>query len=147
MTRAVTEALRERLARVSGNRKTKVTAEGLLAIGSPFAPAPLLNATGAAGSRHPCRSVETSIVVEVQTKNSGSRQLDAFFRRAAIAIEPVTEEQAHIARQAFLDFGKGRHPAALNYGDCFSYALAKTAREPLLFKGKDFAKTDWIAAR
>src|SRR5271154_3539905 len=90
--------------------------------------------------------VETAIVVEAQTKSNGSRQLDAFIRRAGIAIEPVTEEQAHIARQAFIDFGKGRHSAGLNYGDCFSYALSKAAREPLLFKGKDFAKTDLIAA-
>jgi ribonuclease VapC len=86
--------------------------------------------------------VEAAIVVESQTKNNGSRQLDAFIRRAAITIEPVTEDQAHIARQAFTDFGKGRHPAGLNYGDCFSYALSKATREPLLFKGKDFAKTD-----
>src|ERR1700744_1422282 len=85
--------------------------------------------------------VEAAIVVESQTKNNGSRQLDAFIRRAAITIEPVTEDQAHIARQAFTDFGKGRHPAGLNYGDCFSYALSKATREPLLFKGKDFAKT------
>jgi ribonuclease VapC len=86
--------------------------------------------------------IEAAIVVEALTKNNGGRQLDAFMRRAGIAIEPVTEEQAHIARQAFIDFGKGRHPAGLNYGDCFSYALAKATREPLLFKGKDFAKTD-----
>lgn len=91
--------------------------------------------------------VETAIVVEAQTKNNGSRQLDAFIRRAGIAIDPVTEEQAHIARQAFIDFGKGRHPAGLNYGDCFSYALSKATREPLLFKGKDFAKTDLTPAR
>ncbi len=90
--------------------------------------------------------VETAIVVEAQTKGNGGRQLDAFIRRAGIAIEPVTEEQAHIARQAFLDFGRGRHHAALNYGDCFSYALSKATREPLLFKGKDFAKTDLTAA-
>ena len=90
--------------------------------------------------------LETAIVVEAQTKNNGGRQLDAFIRRAGIAIEPVTEEQAHIARQAFIDFGKGRHPAGLNYGDCFSYALSKATREPLLFKGKDFAKTDLTAA-
>lgn len=90
--------------------------------------------------------VETAIVVESQTKNNGSRQLDAFIRQAGISIEAVTEEQAHIARQAFTDFGKGRHPAGLNYGDCFSYALSKAVREPLLFKGKDFAKTDLIAA-
>ena len=90
--------------------------------------------------------VETAIVVETQTKTSGSRQLDAFMRRADIAIEPVTEEHAHIARQAFIDFGKGRHAAGLNYGDCFSYALAKATGEPLLFKGKDFSKTDLVAA-
>jgi ribonuclease VapC len=86
--------------------------------------------------------VEAAIVVESQTKNNGSRQLDAFIRRAGITIEPVTEDQAHIARQAFTNFGKGQHPAGLNYGDCFSYALSKATREPLLFKGKDFAKTD-----
>jgi ribonuclease VapC len=91
--------------------------------------------------------VETAIVVEAQTKNNGGRQLDAFIRRAGITIEPVTEEQAHIARQAFIDFGKGRHPAGLNYGDCFSYALAKATRDPLLFKSKDFAKTDLSTAR
>ncbi len=91
--------------------------------------------------------VETATVVEAQTRNGGSRQLDAFIRRAGIVIDPVTEEQAHIARQAFIDFGKGRHRAGLNYGDCFSYALSKATREPLLFKGKDFAKTDLAAAR
>lgn len=91
--------------------------------------------------------VETAIVVEAQTRDNGGRQLDAFIRRASVAIEPVTEEQAYMARQAFIDFGKGRHPASLNYGDCFSYALSKATREPLLFKGKDFAKTDLIAAR
>jgi len=86
--------------------------------------------------------VEAAIVIEAQTKNTSSRQLDALMRRAGIAIEPVTEEQAHIARQAYTDFGKGRHPASLNFGDCFAYALAKTTGEPLLFKGHDFAKTD-----
>ena len=90
--------------------------------------------------------VETAIVIEAQTKDNGGRQLDAFIRRAGIVIEPVTEEQVHIARQAFIDFGKGRHPAGLNYGDCFSYALSKATRESLLFKGKDFAKTDLTAA-
>jgi ribonuclease VapC len=91
--------------------------------------------------------VEVSIVVEAQTKNTGSRQMDAFLRRAGIGIEAVTEEQAHLARQAFTDFGKGRHPASLNFGDCFSYALAKLTGEPLLFKGTDFAKTDLTAAK
>lgn len=90
--------------------------------------------------------VEAAIVVEVQTRSLGSRQFDAFFRRAGIVIEAVTEEQAHAARQAFTDFGKGHHAAGLNFGDCFAYALAKVTREPLLFKGRDFSKTDIPAA-
>jgi ribonuclease VapC len=69
-----------------------------------------------------------------------------FFRRADIVIEPVTVEHAHLARQAFLDFGKGRHPAGLNFGDCFAYALTKATDEPLLYKGNDFSKTDIKAA-
>ena len=69
-----------------------------------------------------------------------------FFRRAGIVIEPFTVEQTHIARQAFHDFGKGRHPAGLNFGDCFAYALAKVTSEPLLFKGEDFRRTDIVSA-
>ena len=88
--------------------------------------------------------VEVAVVVEAHTKDSGSRQLDAFLRRAGIEIQSVTEEQAHLARQAYSDFGKGRHPAGLNFGDCFSYALAKATGEPLLFKGNDFSKTDMV---
>jgi len=90
--------------------------------------------------------VELSIVIECQIGPDAGRQCDAFLRRAGIAIEPVTADQAHMARQAFLDFGKGRHPAALNFGDCFAYALAKVTGEPLLFKGDDFKKTDIAAA-
>ena len=90
--------------------------------------------------------VELSIVIEAQIGPNASRQCDIFFRRAGIIIEPVTAEQAHLARQAFLDFGKGRHPAGLNFGDCFSYALAKTTGEPLLFKGEDFKRTDISSA-
>src|SRR5437588_5135610 len=90
--------------------------------------------------------VELSIVIESQIGRDAGRQCDIFFRRAGIVIEPVTVEQAHIARQAFLDFGKGRHPAGLNFGDCFAYALAKVTGEPLLFKGEDFKKTDIVAA-
>lgn len=86
--------------------------------------------------------VELSMVIEKQLGPEGMRQVDAFFRRAAITIEPVTVEQGDLARQAFLDFGKGRHKAGLNFGDCFAYALAKDFDEPLLFKGKDFAQTD-----
>lgn len=86
--------------------------------------------------------VELSIVLEAQHGTTVARQCDALFRRVGIVIEPVTVDQAHLARQAFLDFGKGRHPAALNFGDCFAYALAKATGEPLLFKGQDFSKTD-----
>lgn len=86
--------------------------------------------------------VELSIVIEKQLGAEAGRQLDMFLRRAEIEIESVTLEQAHLARQAFLDFGKGRHPAQLNFGDCFAYALAKATGEPLLFKGTDFSKTD-----
>jgi ribonuclease VapC len=90
--------------------------------------------------------VEAAIVVEAQTHASGRGQFDTLIRRAGIVIEPFTEEQAHLARQAYTDFGKGRHPAGLNFGDCFAYALAKATAEPLLFKGGDFSKTDIAAA-
>lgn len=76
-----------------------------------------------------------------------SRKLDALLERAAITIEPVTEDQVRIARQAYRDFGKGSgHPAQLNFGDCFAYALAKDKGAPLLFKGDDFSKTDVTVA-
>ena len=90
--------------------------------------------------------LELSIVIERQTGPEVARQCDMFFRRAGIIIEPFTVEQAHIARQAFHDFGKGRHKAGLNFGDCFAYALAKITGEPLLFKGEDFKKTDLVSA-
>jgi ribonuclease VapC len=90
--------------------------------------------------------VELAMVVESQLGPDGMRQAEAFFRRAGITIEPVAVEHGELARQAFLDFGKGRHKAGLNYGDCFSYALAKATGEPLLFKGNDFALTDIEAA-
>ena len=86
--------------------------------------------------------VELSMVIESQLGPAGMRQAEAFFRRAGIEIEPVTLDHGELARQAFLDFGRGRHKAGLNYGDCFSYALAKAAGEPLLFKGNDFSETD-----
>ena len=89
--------------------------------------------------------LELSIVVEAQLGAEGLRQCDMLIRRAGIVIEPVSVDHAYLARQAFHDFGKGRHPAALNFGDCFSYALAKANREPLLFKGDDFRKTDIVA--
>ena len=88
---------------------------------------------------------EAAIVVDSQAGAAGGRQFDEFVRRSGIAIETVTEEQANVARQAYAEYGKGRHAARLNFGDCFAYALAKVTGEPLLFKGKDFVKTDLTA--
>ncbi len=68
--------------------------------------------------------------------------IDAMIENLRITIEPVTVEQAEIARRAYLTYGRGRHPAALNYGDCFAYALARATNRPLLFKGNDFSETD-----
>jgi ribonuclease VapC len=90
--------------------------------------------------------LELSIVIDRQAGPETERQCDTFFRRAGILIEPFTVEQAHVARQAFHDFGMGHHPAGLNFGDCFAYALAKITDEPLLFKGEDFKKTDLNSA-
>jgi ribonuclease VapC len=90
--------------------------------------------------------VELSIVIQNQLGPEGMQQAEAFFRRAGVNIEPVTVDHGELARQAFLDFGKGRHKAGLNFGDCFSYALAKATGEPLLFKGNDFSQTDIEAA-
>lgn len=89
--------------------------------------------------------LEAGIVVDSRGGPGRGRQLDALMRRLAISIEPVTEEQAQIARQAHVDFGKGNHPAGLNFGDCLAYALARTTGETLLFKGDDFSRTDLIA--
>jgi ribonuclease VapC len=85
--------------------------------------------------------VELSMVIGHQLGSEALRQCDMFLRRAEIVIEPVTVEHAYLARQGFLDFGKGRHPAGLNFGDCFAYALAMALDEPLLYKGQDFSKT------
>ena len=86
--------------------------------------------------------VEISIVVESRYGSAGLRDLDRFLDQAGIECIPVDVKQAREARRAFSLFGKGRHPAGLNYGDCFSYALARVLGEPLLFKGDDFAQTD-----
>ena len=90
--------------------------------------------------------LEAAIVVEVRAGTNGGRQFDAFMLRTGMVVASVTEEHARLARQAYLDFGKGRHPAGLNYGDCFSYALSRESGEPLLFKGSEFPKTDIVAA-
>ena len=86
--------------------------------------------------------VEASIVIETRYGADGLRALDRFIERAGIVVAAVDLEQGKLARDAFSRFGKGRHAAALNFGDCFSYALARILGEPLLFKGEDFARTD-----
>ena len=86
--------------------------------------------------------LETAIVVEARLGEAGGRELDLLLHQAQIVIVPFTAEQAETARTAYRTYGKGRHPAGLNYGDCFAYALAKTSSEPLLFKGSDFPQTD-----
>jgi ribonuclease VapC len=86
--------------------------------------------------------VEAAIVIDCGRDPIASRRFDDFFRESEIVIESVTLEQAEIAREAYRDFGKGRHRAGLNFGDCFAYALAKEKGEALLFKGDDFRHTD-----
>jgi ribonuclease VapC len=90
--------------------------------------------------------LEFVIVLSRQGPGEMLLEGELFLQRAAIAIEPVSLRQIELARHAYLDFGKGRHPAGLNFGDCFAYALAKDKGEPLLFKGKDFAQTDIVPA-
>jgi ribonuclease VapC len=86
--------------------------------------------------------LEASMVIESRKGEAGGRELDLLLYRAAIEVVAVDQDQAEIARLAWRRFGKGRHPAGLNYGDCFAYALAKNRRLPLLFQGDDFSHTD-----
>ena len=87
-------------------------------------------------------SLELSMVMSSEEADGGLDRMDRFLHAAEVDIIAITEQDALLAREAFLRFGKGRHPAGLNFGDCFSYALAKRLREPLLFKGDDFSLTD-----
>ena len=93
-----------------------------------------------------CNLLEASIVMEGRFGEAGGRDLDLFLAKLRIEIAPFTPDHAGIARRAFRLFGKGRHPAGLNFGDCCAYALAKETGEPLLFKGDDFSRTDIAAA-
>ena len=86
--------------------------------------------------------VEASMVLEARYGQEGVRDLDLFIAKAGIELVAVDADQAHVARTAFRLYGKRRHPAGLNFGDCFAYALARTLDEPLLFKGADFSLTD-----
>ena len=99
----------------------------------------------------PCRMsvanvLESVMVVEGRGGRAAGRALDAFLASAAIEAAPITTDQLEIARDAWRRYGKGNHPAALNFGDCFAYALASASGEALLFKGNDFAQTDVVAA-
>ncbi len=87
--------------------------------------------------------VEAAAVIDKERDPVASRRFDELLREADVVVEAVSENQARIARAAYRDFGKGSgHPARLNFGDCFAYALAKAKGEPLLFKGNDFGRTD-----
>lgn len=87
--------------------------------------------------------LETAVVIDSSRDPIASRRFDELVEAAVLSVEPVTRDQARIAREAYRDFGKGSgHKAGLNFGDCFAYALAKSAGEPLLFKGDDFVHTD-----
>ena len=90
--------------------------------------------------------LEAAIVLESRSGAAAGHELDAFLAESGIELTPVTPEHAQAARQAWRRFGKGNHPAGLNFGDCFSYALAAATGEPLLFKGRDFSLTDIEAA-
>jgi ribonuclease VapC len=90
--------------------------------------------------------LEVAIVVEARYGESGRKALDRWLKTLPIEIVVVTRDQVEAAREGFRRFGKGRHPAGLNFGDCFSYGLARTLGETLLFRGQDFSKTDLRAA-
>jgi ribonuclease VapC len=91
--------------------------------------------------------VESAVVIDASRDPIATRRFDDFIKEANISIEPITETQAQIARDAYRDFGKGSgHSAKLNLGDCFAYALSRDAGEPLLFKGDDFAHTGIVVA-
>ncbi len=90
--------------------------------------------------------VEASLVLEIRRGYEGLRDLDLLLAKAGVEFVSVDIEQAQVARNAFRNFGKSRHPAKLNFGDCFSYALAIVTNSPLLFKGNDFSQTDVLSA-
>ena len=90
--------------------------------------------------------LECALLVEARRGEAAGRELDLLLHRAEVQTIPVEADQIQLARSAWRRFGKGRHPAGLNFGDCFAYALSAASGEPLLFKGEDFAQTDVVAA-
>jgi ribonuclease VapC len=109
---------------------------------------PLADRLVAALQREPDRRISTAslleagMVMQARLGDNGERELDLLVRQLGIVAIPFTPDHVELARSAFRRFGKGRHPAGLNFGDCFSYALAQALGEPLLFVGADFARTD-----
>ena len=108
-------------------------------------------AFGRALAAAPSRAMSVASYVELMMialsrDLAGRTEVEGLLADAGIELVPVTPSQGQLAVTAFLRFGKGRHPARLNYGDCFAYALAKERGEPLLFKGGDFARTDVVPA-
>lgn len=91
--------------------------------------------------------VEAGIILDARIGHEDSPELDEFIVNVGLEIEQVTADQVRVAREAYRTFGRGNHPAGLNFGDCFAYALAKTTGLPLLFKGGDFAQTDVTPGR
>lgn len=87
-------------------------------------------------------ALEAGIVVEARRGEAGGRELDLLLHRLRADVVSVTAEHVEIARDAYRRYGKGHHPAALNFGDCFAYALASALGEPLMFVGNDFSRTD-----
>jgi ribonuclease VapC len=90
-------------------------------------------------------ALEAGIVIEARLGEVGGRDLDLYLHKLGIEVVTFTPRQANLARKAYRQFGKGRHPAGLNFGDCIAYALARDTGEPLLFKGEDFSRTDVAA--
>ena len=109
--------------------------------------APLARAIAAAPRRllSALSLLEAGIVIEAKKGEEGARQLDLLIHRAGIEVVAMNGEQAELARTAWRRYGKGRHPAGLNLGDCCAYALSRHSGEPLLFRGEDFPHTDVTA--
>lgn len=102
---------------------------------------------GSAGRRVSAANLlESAMVMQARYGDPGEREVDVLLQRLRVETVPVTAQHAEIARSAFRRYGKGRHPAGLNFGDCFAYALSKAMAEPLLFVGEDFGLTDVDAA-
>jgi ribonuclease VapC len=146
LTEAVIVALEERLERLRGRRSRPDLAARLLIavlLGEPAAPR-LIQAIAAAPKRFVAAfsALEAAVVIEARKGPAGRRELDLLLHEAAVDVVPMDLGQVELAKDAYRRFGKGRHPAGLNLGDCCAYALAVQTGEALLFKGNDFAQTD-----